>query len=276
MSLEENVAQHYASSDLFERILDACRAAGADPDHLTIDDLKPVDEFHTGGIEATTSLLDQLEITPEMVVVDLGCGLGGTARHIVHRYGAMVKGVDLTPDYVATGQALNAKLFLSERIELKVGSATHVPFADGIADLVTLFHVGMNIADKGRLFAEAARLLKPGGHFALFDVMRDSNPDPLVFPVPWAGSGVTSHVDAPEVYRDGAAQAGLVQTSERERRQFALDFFGRVFARLAAKGPPPLGLHLLMGANAGEKMQNYVANVEAERIAPVEMIFQRP
>ena len=85
MSLEKHVAQHYATSDLLGRIDEAITQLGADPAHLTIDNLKPVGEFHTGGIEATTALLDQLEITPDMVVVDLGCGLGGTARHIVHR-----------------------------------------------------------------------------------------------------------------------------------------------------------------------------------------------
>lgn len=276
MSLEENVAQHYASDDLLDRIDLAIKEMGADPDHLTIDDLKPVDEFHTGGIEATTALLDQLEITPDMVVFDLGCGLGGTARHIVHRYGSMVHGVDLTDDFITVGRALNERLHVNERIDLKVGSATDIPFDDGLADLVTMFHVGMNIADKKQLFAEAARVLKPGGHFALFDVMRGENDETLTFPVPWSGLPETSQVDAPEVYRNAAAAAGLDLVAERERRQFALDFFANVFEKVAAIGPPPLGINLMMGDTAAEKIQNYIANVEARRIAPVEMIFKRP
>ena len=276
MSLEKNVAQHYASVDLMDRIDDAIKEMGADPDHLTIDDLKPVDEFHTGGIEATTALLDQLEITPDMVVVDLGCGLGGTARHIVHRYGSMVHGVDLTDDFVTVGRALNERLHVNERIDLKVGSATDIPFDDGLANLVTMFHVVMNIADKTQLFAEAARVLKPGGHFALFDVMRDDSEEDLIFPVPWSGQPETSHVDAPALYREAAATAGFALVAERERRQFALDFFTHVFEKVAANGPPPLSINLMMGDTAGEKLQNYVANVKARRIAPVEMIFKRP
>ncbi len=276
MSLEKNVAQHYATSDLLGRIDEAITQLGADPAHLTIDDLKPVDEFHTGGIEATTALLDQLEITPDMVVVDLGCGLGGTARHIVHRYGSMVYGVDLTEDFVTVGRALNERLHVNERIDLKVGSATDLPFDDGLADLVTMFHVGMNIADKKKLFTEAARVLKPGGQFALFDVMRGETDEAITFPVPWSSLPETSHVDAPEVYRDLATAAGLDLVAERERRQFALDFFAHVFEKVAANGPPPLGINLMMGDTAGEKIQNYVANVESGRIAPVEMIFKRP
>ena len=60
------------------------------------------------------------------------------------------------------------------------------------------------------------------------------------------------------------------------RREFTLDYFGRVFAAIEAKGLPPLGIHLLMGDTAGEKLQNYVENVKADRIAPVEMIFAKP
>lgn len=276
MTLEENVARHYASRNLLQRIYDACKVAGADPDHLTVDDLKPVDEFHTGGLEATTALLDQLSITPDMVVIDLGCGIGGTARHIVHRYGSEVQGVDLTKEFVEAGQALNEKLFLNDRISLQVGSATEAPFENETADLVTLFHVGMNIADKETLFAEAARVLKPGGHFALFEVMRDEDTSDLVFPLPWSMLPETSHVVSPDAYRAAATAAGLELIAERERRQFALDFFERAFRRMAEGGTPPLGIHLLMGETAGERLKNYVANVEARRIAPVEMIFRRP
>lgn len=276
MTLEEDVARHYANSGLLARIDAALEAAGADPAHPTIDDLKPVDEFHTGGIEATTALLDQLEVTPEMTVVDLGCGLGGTARHLVHRYGATVYGIDLTEEFVATGAALNDRLGLSERIALVTGSVLDLPYEEDAADLITMFHVGMNIADKGQLFAEAARVLKPGGRFAIFDVMQGAVAEDIIFPVPWSGVAETSHVEPPGAYRRAAFDAGLEEVNERDRSDFALQFFGRVFRLIAAQGPPPVGIHLLMGESAGEKIENYVANVKARRIAPTEMIFRKP
>jgi hypothetical protein len=55
-----------------------------------------------------------------------------------------------------------------------------------------------------------------------------------------------------------------------------LDFFARGFAKAAETGPPPLGINLMMGDTAGEKLKNYAANVKARRIAPVEMVFKRP
>lgn len=275
-SLETRVADHYAVGRLVDRIKAALEQAGADPDTPTPDDLKPVDEFHTGGQEATDALLDQLDITAQTRVLDIGCGIGGTARHVAARAGCHVTGIDLTPDYVAAAETLSALVGLDGLTTFKTGSALDLPVADDSVDLVLMFHVGMNIEDKASLFAEAARVLAPGGTFALFDVMRLGDA-PLSFPFPWAETAAFSFVDPPEIYREAAGKAGLGQLAERNRLDFALDFFNRVFARMEkAGGPPPLGIHLLMGGTAKEKLQNYVTHISAGDIAPVEMIFRAP
>lgn len=271
--LETRVARHYTSEDLLGRI-DAALAqlglSGRNPD-----DLKPVDEFHTGGLEATDALLSQLEISPELKVIDIGAGLGGTARHIVHRYGAHVIGVDLTRAFVETGRALNERAGLESAITMIEGSALNLPVAAGTADLAVMFHVGMNIDDKDRLMREVARVLRPGGTFALFDVMRDNTSEELVFPLPWASERENSFVAHPLAYRTAAETAGLELVTQRNRRDFTLHYFGRVLEAVKTNGLPPLGIHLLMGETAGEKLRNYVANVEAHRIAPCEMIFRK-
>lgn len=273
---EDKVAEHYTTGGLLTRIDAALAEIGLDPAAATPEDLKPVDEFHTGGFKATTALLDQLDVAPGMHVVDIGAGLGGTARFVASATGARVTGVDLTPELVETGRALTSRVGLDDRVDLCVGSGLALPLPDASADLALMFHVGMNIARKDVLMREAARVLRPGGRFALFDVMLGDAGTPLVFPLPWSGVPETSFVEAPEVYRVAAAAAGLVQTAERDRLQFALDFFAEVFRRIEAEGAPPLGIHLLMGSTAGEKLRNYVSNAEAGRIAPVEMIFARP
>lgn len=274
-TVETRVAAHYTTQDLFARITSALTDQGVVI--TTVDDLKPVDEFHTGGIEATDALLAQLDISPETKILDIGCGLGGTARHIVHRYGAHVTGIDLTPLFVEVGQALNDLVHLDAAVDLHVASATDLPMDDARFDLVTMFHVGMNIADKDKLFAETARVLRPGGRFALFDVMRGPDDSDLHFPVPWSEMAETSFVAPPDAYLDAANSAGLTLHIQRDRRDFALSYFAHVFASLEKSGgPPPLGIHLLMGDTAGVKLKNYVANVQAHKIAPVEMIFEKP
>ena len=58
--------------------------------------------------------------------------------------------------------------------------------------------------------------------------------------------------------------------------KFAIDFFREVFAKAATQdGPPPLGLHLLIGANALEKFRNYAQGLHDQMIDPVIMVARR-
>jgi len=275
MTDTREVAAHYARDSLLAAIERGIVAMGRNPAELTVDDLAPVDEFHIGGREATDALIGQLAPAADQHLLDVGCGLGGASRYVAARFGTRVSGLDLTVDYVETGQALSRWLGLDDRVALHHGSALAMPFADASFDAAYMLHVGMNIADKAALCAEVARVLRPGGRFAIYDVMRTGDDD-LVYPVPWAMTAATSAVAPVAEYRAVLAAAGFELEAERDRRAFALDFFQRVRARAAKMdGPPPLGLHLVMGERAGERVANMAANVEAGRIAPVELIARR-
>lgn len=273
--IEQAVAQHYTTGALTERVRAALEASGIDPDSATVADLKAGDEFHTGGVLATDNLFAQLSPTHATRVLDVGCGIGGTSRYIVDRYDSTVTGVDLTPEFVETAAALSDLVGHSEKTSFHLGSALEIPVPDAGFDLAVMLHVGMNIEDKAGLFAEVSRALATDGTFALFDVMGGETADPLAFPLPWSTVAETSFVDAPQVYKDAAAAAGLDLITENDRTGFALEFFEEVFAKIAETGPPPLGIHLMMGETAPEKFQNYVENLKAGRIRPTEMIFRK-
>ena len=71
-------------------------------------------------------------------------------------------------------------------------------------------------------------------------------------------------------------KAGFTIIAERNRRDFALAFFADLRAKTAAAGgPPPLGLHVLMGKTTPEKAQNMIDNISNDRIAPVEVIGRK-
>jgi len=269
------VAQHYSCHDLLAAIEAGLAQIGKSTARVTIDDLAPVDEFHIGGRQASDDFLGQLSLAAGSSVLDVGCGLGGPARYTAQRFGAEVTGIDLTADYIDTGTVLCGWVGLADRVTLRHGSALDLPFEAGTFDAGYMIHVGMNIADKGRLFAEVARVLKPGGRFGVYDVMQ-VGPEALKFPVPWAEGPETSATAGPEAYRTALETAGFTVTAERNRGAFALEFFAEMTAKLAAAGgPPPLGLHLLMGESRAQKVANMVENISAGRIAPVEMIAQK-
>jgi SAM-dependent methyltransferase len=229
--IESGVSRHYASYDVLSRIRAALSELGHDPDAVSPDVLKPVDEFHIGGAEATTALLEKLSIRSDTEVLDIGSGIGGPARMIAARYGCRVIGVDLTPHFVETARALSVMCGMDERVRFEVGSAVALPFPDASFDLALLLHVGMNVPDKAALFREARRVLREGGTFAVYEVMRAGDGD-LAFPVPWAETPDLSALEPPQGYRDAAEAAGFRIVSEENRRDVALDFFARIQSRM--------------------------------------------
>ncbi len=269
------VSKHYSHGSLLDAIQAGIEGLGKTTDTISVEDLGPVEEFHIGGREASRSFLDQLEPAADDHVLDAGCGLGGTSRFVADLYGSRVSGIDLTLEYVETGRIMCEWVGLDHLVSLEHGSVTAMPFDDEVFDKAYVMHVGMNIEDKQSLISELHRVLKPGGRMGIYDVMRTGDGE-LVFPVPWASEDALSFLASPEEYRQALDEAGFRVVADRNRRDFALDFFARLQARVAeAGGPPPLGLHLLMGASAPDKIRNMVANIAEGRIAPVEIVAEK-
>lgn len=271
MSHESNVAEHYSHGSLLESIQNSISKLGKTPASINIEDLAPVDEFHIGGREASERFLSQLNFTDQKHILDIGCGLGGAARFVAHRYKSRVTGIDLTTEYIETGKALCSWLRLDKQVHLEQGSALAMPFVDASFDGAYMMHVGMNIADKTRLFSEIYRVLRPGSSFGVYDVMRVGEGQ-LHYPVPWATLPETSALATPVEYQQALRDAGFRLNAEHNRRDFAVRFFEALQAKnQAGGGLPALGLHILMGASTGLKIQNMIANINAGIIAPIEL-----
>ena len=264
------VAKHYSGGNLEERLLAALEANGISRDGLTAEQLSTVDEFHVGGREATAAVAEQMPLRPGMRLLDIGCGVGGPARYFAVVHQCDVTGIDLTEDFVRAAQALTKRVGLTERTHFQQGSALQMPFANDSFDGAYLFHVGMNIADKKRLFAEIARVLRPGGTIAVFDFMR-VGPGEFSFPAPWASSASESSVATLEDYRSAIAAAGLQLTAERSRRDFGIEFLERMRKRAAESGASSLGPQVLMGPDGPVKMRNVMEAMQRGVLAPVEL-----
>lgn len=270
---DERVSDHYTRGDLAAAIDAGLAALGKDP--LGIEDLAPVDEFHIGGRPATVHLMEQLGLRAGQAVLDVGSGLGGASRFVAASYGSRVTGVDLTPEFCAVARDLAERLGMAESVRYERASALELPFPDESFDVAYMLHVGMNVADKVALCREVARVLVPGGRFAVYDVLRGDNPAPLTFPVPWARSEETSFLASPAEMRSALEQTGFTVEHTEDRGAFAVEFFERLRSAGGASGPPPLGLHLVMGPEFRTKVHNMVANVSDGRCSPWELVGRR-
>ncbi|MFC7304307.1 methyltransferase domain-containing protein [Streptomyces monticola] len=122
----------------------------------------------------------KLDLTAESVVVDLGSGFGGSARHLAEAYGCRVFALNLSEVENRRHRELNAARGLSDRIEVVDGSFEDIPFADGKADVVWSQDAFLHSGNRVRVLEEAARVLKPGGRLIFTDPMAADGCDPAV------------------------------------------------------------------------------------------------
>lgn len=275
MTIEHELIAHYRHGALEDALMKAIAAAGKDPDRLTADDLAPADEFHVGGRPATVEFGKALAPEAGTHLLDIGAGLGGPSRCFAQTFGCRVSGVDLSEEYVAVARSLSRRVGLDSLVDYWQASALDLPFADATFDAAYMQHVGMNIADKPRLFDEVRRVLKPGSLFGIYDIMRNDEA-PLRFPLPWASNAETSFTETPATYRALLGAAGFDIVRERDCGAFALKFYRAMKAKTAAGGSPPaLSLHVIIGPTAPQRLGNMIAMLEQGTIAPIEMICRR-
>lgn len=272
---ENQVSTHYSNATIINSIRSGLQKSGIDLENVSVDDLGPVDEFHTGGRVATEHLLNELNFDTHKHVLDIGCGIGGTSRYLADRYNTTITGIDLTNEYIDAGNILNQWVSLDDKISLQCADANNIPSEDNEFDLAVMLHVGMNIADKFALFTEVARVLNKGGEFAIYDVMLKDAAE-INYPVPWATDKSMSYLEPMEHYVDYLERAGFRIEKKLRRGEFAKSFFRKMQnATENSNEPPAIGLHLLVGPSVKEKMGNFSKAVFDGLVEPTEIIARK-
>jgi ubiquinone/menaquinone biosynthesis C-methylase UbiE len=271
--LDQSVGAHYGRGDLLAAILEALRAAGKDPDALTMEDLAPIDQLHARGKRATLELARLAGITPGMRVLDVGGGLGGPARTLASEFGCTVEVLDLTDEFCLAGAALTIRTSLDDLVSFKHGSALKMPYPDTVFNVAWVQHSSMNIADKERLYAEIRRVLKPGGRLALHEIVAGPV-SPIHLPVPWAREPRISFLRTPNSTRALLKDTGFEELAWLDETELATRWHQERFVATPG-GPRPLGPHLVFGDDFGEMFRNQVRNLEERRISIVQAVFER-
>jgi ubiquinone/menaquinone biosynthesis C-methylase UbiE len=271
---EQAVESYWTVTNLGDTILTTLQRMGKDIEALAPADLAPIDAFHIRGREATQELATYAGVRPEWAVLDVGSGLGGSARFLAGTYGCHVTGLDVTQAYCEVATMLSQRLGLSSRTVFQQGSAVALPFVDATFDLVWTEHAQMNIADKAQLYGEMARVLKPGGRLAFHDIFAGPGGE-VHFPAPWAGDPSMSHLITPQALEPLLESLGFRIHHWYDVTQEALAWFRQVVERVKLHGPPPLGLALLLGADASVTQENQVRNLEEGRIVLLQAVLDK-
>ena len=117
------------------------------------------------GDYATNRLaVEALDLEPDSLVVDVGCGTGSALRHAASTVtqGSLI-GVDPVPRMIELAQERTAGHPAAPRIEFRLGSAEDLPVDDSAADVVLAFDSFDHWQDKTRGLSEIRRILRPAG-----------------------------------------------------------------------------------------------------------------
>jgi len=131
-----------------------------------------------GGPEEVRAVLSGIDLTG-LTVLDLGCGSGGIALSLVEDYGAgRVVGVDVEEPVLEKGRQRVRERDLEDRIEVMRVEPGPLPLPDGGFDVFFSKDSMIHIPDKEALFADAYRLLVPGGRLVASDwlIAHDDEP----------------------------------------------------------------------------------------------------
>lgn len=128
-------------------------------------------------LNLTHELARRAQIETGDRVLDVGCGLGGSALLLAQQYGCSVDGISISPKQVAAATKEAARRGLAQKATFTVEDANHLA-ADGSGyDVIWTIECSEHLFDKGRFIATAAQRLKPGGRLAICAWLAGENLD---------------------------------------------------------------------------------------------------
>lgn len=270
------ISSHYGTVGLLDRIIDAAKRSGLILDAVNSKEFSPVAEFHIGGRAATVELGEMARLRSGQRVLDVGSGLGGPARTLAEEFDVLVDGVDLTPEFCDVATELTRLSGLDTKAKFFNGDALNLPVDVGDYDFVWTQQACMNIEDKIRLVNEIQRVLKPGGSYIFQEIFLGHEGGEVTFPVPWAPSCEMSFLWPYEKFNKLAIDAGMINVSMVDVTSQLIGEYRKVAASTSNLSlPHMLGVHLILGEQAGLMRTNVVKNLESGTIGVVRGIYQK-
>ncbi len=244
------------------------------PAGFQVTDFTRIDQMHTGGLAATRQLIDWL---PDEASngLDLGCGLGGTARIIAHTKGCHMTGSDISTDAIQAAQLLNQQIQPPPACQFFVADSVQLPFADHQFDFIISQHAMMPIADKPALLNQMHRVLAPHGKLLMHEIFiaKNCSPDAIQYPTPWATQREDSHLQTWQAWLSLTQQKGWQLERHQNHSQQALAWLAQPRVKTSSESKPyspataaRFSTQLVLGKQAALMSKNLLENLQMHKI----------
>lgn len=171
---------------------------------------------------------------PKSRVIDAGAGYGGAARWLARHRGCQVACVNLSETQNARNRELTQVAGLGERISIHDASFEQIPFEKAQFDYAWSQDAILHSGDRGRVFAEIDRVLKPGGEFIFTDPMQADDCPPNVLQ-PVLDRIHLESLGSMAFYRAEAARLGWDEAGFTDLTEHLVRHYGRVREELEGR-----------------------------------------
>lgn len=201
------------------------------------------DFISPGGKATAKAFLVHATLDASATVLDVGCGVGGSAFYMADTFGCHVDGIDLAPEGIRIARARAVELGLDSLLTFTQGDCLEVETPRPAYDLVYSRDTFLHIHDKPKLFAKLRDHLKPTGMLLFTDYVRGEAAPSEEF-----AAYVAQHGYALETlgsYQAVLAQAGLIVTRAEDLTQAFIDVHREELGRLTHADLPPADVDYL-------------------------------
>ena len=196
------------------------------------------DFVSTGGLESTRDICAGLGLKPGVRVLDVGCGIGGSAFHMAREYGAQVTGVDLLHQLVEQGTQRATQRGIPH-VQFIANNIIEAELPEAGFDLIYSRDAIMYNNDKAAIFTRLRGLLAPGGQLFISDYGR--GPDPLSQEFTDYVAETGYYLLQADEYADALEEAGFTQAVATDKTGAFIEILESELLRLAevCAGPKP-------------------------------------